>query len=153
MSGAAPLSGAVRVAVLQRRTDGILSCALDAPASADGGTLRCRFPSGEVAAARSAGGREVLCTPPPLAEAAVPFSVLEGEKLIASGLYDSGAVAEKRLGSAQAGLRSFASMSIAYLLYTMTDGIVRCVVLLQAFQLKISAFQLAISALFAAVTR
>ena len=100
-------------------------------------SLRCRFP-GAVDVPATSCQRGVSCHPPSAAEPAAAYEVLADDVLLAQGVYD------RTPAPAAGGLRPFAVVSLAYLLYTTTDGAIRMVVLLRAYQLGFSAWLVAV---------
>lgn len=127
------------VNVVRRDPDGgaLLCTALQPPGET--ALLRCRFPAAEVPATSCARG--VSCHPPADGpETAAAFQVLADDELLAEGVYDKSPAPAKPGG----GLRPFAIISLAYLLYTTTDGAIRMIVLLRAYQLGFSAWLVAV---------
>jgi len=131
------MSETTTLRVVRRGAGGAVVCA---PAStvADGAlNLRCRFPNGDLPAKCTSEG--VSCTPP-ASTGTSAFSVLDQVDVsLAEGLLD-----ESAAKPAVVGMRAFAVVSVCYLLYTLTDGAIRMVVLLHAFQLGFSAWQVAL---------
>ena len=127
--------------VVRRSSGGAVVCASAAEVPAGVYNLRCRFPAAELAAERGSVG-EVSCTPPPFSGTAA-FSVVAqrgtggSDVTLVSGVLDDAQ-------AKPAGMRAFAVVSLCYLLYTLTDGAIRMVVLLHAFQLGFSAWQVAL---------
>ena len=144
-SAAASSADVSLVYVAARDASGAVLCTSVAP-PAGAAELRCRFPGGaEVPATRCDGG--VCCTPP---DAAQPYGVLADGVQFAEGVFDAAAQASApqeppaKPAGRFSGLKPFAIMTFAYLLYTTTDGAIRMIVLLHAYQLGFSAWLTAV---------
>lgn len=115
--------------------------------------LRCRFGDGAPVAAELKGG-DVRCVAPP-GSGSVPLEVLAGaggEEGDGDAVVDTVTFAyeEKTAPKAAPGgqafgeLRPFVIVSLSYLLYTVTDGAVRMIVLLHAYNEGFSAWDVAL---------
>ena len=138
------------VYVAARDSSGKVLCTSVAP-PAGAAELRCRFPGGaEVPATRCDGGGGVCCMPPDAGDAAQPYSVLADGVQFSEGVFDAAAQASApqeppaKPAGRFSGLKPFAIMTFAYLLYTTTDGAIRMIVLLHAYQLGFSAWLTAV---------
>lgn len=135
------------VHVASRDADGVLLCTSLAPPPGVV-ALRCRFgDAGEVAAQRAPCGG-VQCTPPSATTTASQtnaqaYTVLADSVPFAEGVYEASSPAKLSPGQ-PSGLRPFAIMTTAYLLFTTTDGAIRMIVLLHAYQLGFSAWLTAV---------
>lgn len=125
------------VRVVRRGAGGAVVCAPPSAAPEGVLNLRCRFPKGDLPATCTADG--VSCTPP-TSSGTSAYTVLDQDDVpLAEGVLD-----ESQAKPAVVGMRAFAVVSVCYLLYTLTDGAIRMVVLLHAFQLGFSAWQVAL---------
>ena len=153
-------SGVILCSSLPHETSETLRCRfpgyVDVPAQRDARGVTCVPPQ-----ARESGGTQLSDTN------SVQFSLLAGEEVVAEGVYDR-SVEPGALSTAAppSGLRAFAIMCVfhhpnpptlvltrcafsldrswAYLLFTTTDGAIRMIVLLHAYQLGFSAWLVAI---------
>ena len=141
--GLVPLGAGVLAgeAPVRRGVGGVTRCtpAGVCPPGATG--LRCRFPGGDAPGARRTEDGAVECMPAAVS-ASITFSVSA-----AAGPPPSGAplaLGDGVLAPSVTGMRAFAVMSTCYLLFTLTDGALRMVVLFHAFSLGFGAWEVAL---------
>lgn len=135
-------SGTLQASPPVHRGAGGLTRCTPAGTCAPGATgLSCRFPGGDVRAAKGSDDGAVVCTTASSAKA-LPFTVTA-----AAGAGEGGE--EKVLGDgvlapSVTGMRAFAAMSTCYLLFTTTDGALRMIVLFHAINQGFTAWHVAL---------
>lgn len=146
-------SAEAAVFVATHEEDGLLLCTPQVPPSSSA-QLRCRFASGDQVAHSTPAG--VVCCPPRAGHGSQAYQVLVDGDEFAEGVLEEAPPGEtcsqhppepqtelQRQSARFSALKPFIVISTAYLLFTTTDGAVRMIVLLHAYQLGFTAMETA----------